>query len=447
MIVRFMPSGRSFKWLSEYLTHDPKARSDERVAWTHTLNLAHDHPDSAVHEMLMTFNCRDLLKAEAGVRAGGAKLDKPVKHFSLNWHPSEQPSRKEMIDATQSFLKAMGWQDHQALLVAHTDKEHRHVHVMLNAVHPDKGARLDDGFERRRAQSWALGYEQLRGRIFCEERLKPVAEREASPPRNAWQELRRFQPERAVEEAGDPSLAAPTPDYSAHPRTWRAQEWAKVKEQQKAERIAFFANGGQIYRGLRNAVYKDVRATYKAEWRGYYALQRSGAPSRELKALRDDLVARQRATLTARIAEAALELRQHRDTSYRAILERQKWTRHELTERQGRGLQSPALFEAANDAHGDPVHRASAHQVLNATRDVAMRDVERGARWSVRGTMPAQQRSAARWHERAQERLSKTRIGESETARSRWSKAAERATTKDAKGVVVPVGRGAEPDR
>jgi hypothetical protein len=214
MIVRFMPSGRSFKWLSEYLTHDPKARSDERVAWTHTLNLAHDDPDSAVHEMLMTFNCRDLLKAEAGVRVGGAMLDKPVKHLSLNWHPSERPSRQEMIEAAQSFLKAMGWQDHQALVVAHTDKDHRHVHVMLNAVHPEKGTRLDDGFERRRAQSWALAYEQLRGRIFCEERLKPVAEREASPPRNVWQELRLLQLERAVGEEGNPSHAARTPDYS-----------------------------------------------------------------------------------------------------------------------------------------------------------------------------------------------------------------------------------------
>ena len=57
----------------------------------------------------------------------------------------------------------MKWQEHQALLVAHEDK-HPHVHVMLNVVHPETGLRLDDNFERRRAQAWALDYEREQGR-------------------------------------------------------------------------------------------------------------------------------------------------------------------------------------------------------------------------------------------------------------------------------------------
>ncbi len=42
MIPKSSGSGSSFKGLSDYLTHDPKAQTDERVAWTHTHNLAND---------------------------------------------------------------------------------------------------------------------------------------------------------------------------------------------------------------------------------------------------------------------------------------------------------------------------------------------------------------------------------------------------------------------
>jgi hypothetical protein len=48
VIVRSLPAGRSFKWLAEYLVHDPKAETTRRVAWTHTVNLAHDDIGSAV---------------------------------------------------------------------------------------------------------------------------------------------------------------------------------------------------------------------------------------------------------------------------------------------------------------------------------------------------------------------------------------------------------------
>src|SRR5262249_33778511 len=158
-------SGRSFKGLAQYLCHDPDSTTSQRVAWTHTLNCAHDDPQSAVHEMYTTVLDAELLKMEAGVRAGGRTLQKPVKHFSLNWHASDEPTREHMIETVQDFLRHMQWDEHQALLVAHADKEHAHVHVMLNAVHPETGKKLDDGLERRRAQEWALEYERQQGKI------------------------------------------------------------------------------------------------------------------------------------------------------------------------------------------------------------------------------------------------------------------------------------------
>ena len=61
----------------------PKAKTAERVGWTHTLNLANDHVPSAVDEMLWTARNAELLKQEAGIRAGGRATENAVKHVSL----------------------------------------------------------------------------------------------------------------------------------------------------------------------------------------------------------------------------------------------------------------------------------------------------------------------------------------------------------------------------
>jgi hypothetical protein len=91
MIVRILSPGKSFKGLASYLTHDPEAKTTERVGWTHTLNLAHDHVSSAVDEMLWTSRNAELLKQEAGIHAGGRATENTVKHISLNWSPDETP--------------------------------------------------------------------------------------------------------------------------------------------------------------------------------------------------------------------------------------------------------------------------------------------------------------------------------------------------------------------
>jgi len=107
---------KSFKGLAAYLTHDPEAKTAERVSWTHTLNLAHDDVPGAVDSMLWTARNAELLKQEAGIRAGGRATENAVKHLSLNWAPDENPTREHMIETAEDFLRHMQWQEHQALL-------------------------------------------------------------------------------------------------------------------------------------------------------------------------------------------------------------------------------------------------------------------------------------------------------------------------------------------
>jgi hypothetical protein len=350
MIVKILPSGRSFKGLADYLTHDPKARTADRVAWTHSLNCANDDVLSVVHEMYTTFCQAELLKEEAGVRAGGRALDKAVKHLSLNWHPDEPaPSREEMIAATESLLERLDWNEHQAFLVAHSDKEHPHVHVMLNAVHPETGLKLNDSLEKRKVQEWALEYEREHGNILCRERLLNVEERQPSPNRQIWEKLK--ESERNFEQ--DEQRRAYSSNYldRADQRTVTiTEEWSLLKTRQREEREAFFAGGKDAYREVRNEVYREVREEFREDWAQLYAAKRAGLDGDRLAEIKVDILERQNAVLDERREEPCAALRKERDAEYDALLLEQKCERRELTKHQELGLSSPRLLDLAYPA-------------------------------------------------------------------------------------------------
>jgi hypothetical protein len=342
VVPKLFASGKSFKTLAAYLLHDAeKATTSERVLWTHTLNLASDDPGLAVHEMLWSYRAADDLKRQAGIKAGGRRLENPVRHFSLNWHPSETPSGQHMIETVESFLAHMGWQEHQVLIVCHDDK-HPHVHVMLNSVHPETGRALDASFEKRRAQAWALAYEREHELIFCEERLKLAEERTPSPTRETWQTLREYEREddKAEQDRAQPDY------FERHAATdHAAREWEALKSYQRGQREQFFVEGKEAYRDVRNAAYRQVRTEMREEWRDYYQAERDGMAREHLAALKADILARQRQMLDARRQEACTPLREQRDEAYRGLLEQHRKQKVELTERQNDGLRSYNLFD------------------------------------------------------------------------------------------------------
>jgi hypothetical protein len=343
MVPKLFGAGKSFKKLAAYVLHDAdKAKTSERVGWTHTLNMAADTPALAVDEMLWTYRAAEELKREAGIRAGGRPLENPARHFSLNWHASENPSREHMIETVESFLKHMGWSEHQALIVNHTDRKHDHVHVVLNAVHPETGRALDTSFEKRRVQEWALAYEREQGIIFCDERLKPLAERSASPTRETWEKLRAY--EREDDRAEQASTGF---DYVKPSEGAAAKEWELLKSYQREQRQQFFAEGKEAYRQVRNRAYREVREEFRERWAGFYRAKREGMDSDVLSIAKEDLLLDQKETLDNRRKEASAELREQRDEIYTQLLESQREQRHELTERQRQGLRSYALLDEA----------------------------------------------------------------------------------------------------
>jgi hypothetical protein len=58
-------------------------------------------------------------------------------HYELSWPPGERPTRPQWTDCALHTLKALGYRDHQFMIVAHDDKKHFHIHIMVNKVHPE----------------------------------------------------------------------------------------------------------------------------------------------------------------------------------------------------------------------------------------------------------------------------------------------------------------------
>ena len=165
--------GKSFRGCAMYILHDiDTTESANRVGWAEMRNLVTNDPHVAWRVMAATALDQDRLKKAAGIKNTGRKSRDHVLHFTLNWEPSEKSglTKDEMMRAAIGALNAIGAGDRQAMVVAHTDKPHPHVHLMVNRVSPEDGRILPSSNEKLNLSKWALEYEQERGEVLCEQR-------------------------------------------------------------------------------------------------------------------------------------------------------------------------------------------------------------------------------------------------------------------------------------
>lgn len=161
------------------MLHDAEqAKTSERVAWSMTANLATKDPKWAWHEMVETYWAQDQLKIASGHDLRGRKNTKPVLHYTLSWAQSDAPTPEHMKETALASLKALGLDEHQALIVGHTDKEHLHVHLVVNTVHPTTGMTAPLKFTKMQLSRWAEAYEREHG-IHCQKRIENNEERQA----------------------------------------------------------------------------------------------------------------------------------------------------------------------------------------------------------------------------------------------------------------------------
>ena len=119
-------SNKSFRVLARYLAEERNAEEQKRVAWATSRNLPTDDPDLAARIMRAT-------------SAQNVRVKDPVYHLALSFDPGDTVDRAGMERVADRVLEALHLQEHQVLIVAHADREHAHMHLMVNRVHPETG--------------------------------------------------------------------------------------------------------------------------------------------------------------------------------------------------------------------------------------------------------------------------------------------------------------------
>ena len=285
MVPVLTRTGRSFKGAALYYLHDKRRAGEaerltsDRVAWTQTVNLPTDDAEKAWRMMATTALKADELKAAAGVKATGRKLTTPAMAYSLAWHPTEQPTREEQIEAARETLKLLGLSEHQALIVSHTDTPHAHVHVIVNRVHPAEGRAATLSNSKLILSQWAQDYEERRGKILCPKREQNNARRQAEYVREpriprTTREFTRAAANgnikativRTEQKQRDAHLAAA--GRAMHDRHRR--EWDELKAGYRAGKDRLYAEAD----ARKEAAAAETRAAFKPQWRDLFRQQR-----------------------------------------------------------------------------------------------------------------------------------------------------------------------------
>jgi hypothetical protein len=90
-------------------------------------------------------NVIDKKTAAREMRAvAGHDAYKPVYHFLLSWAALERPTDEQMFQAASLTLERMGLSEHQAVIAIHRNRDHHHVHFVVNKV----------GLNGKKAELW-----------------------------------------------------------------------------------------------------------------------------------------------------------------------------------------------------------------------------------------------------------------------------------------------------
>jgi hypothetical protein len=270
--------GHSFKGSMAYYLHDKRQegaaehpQTADRVAWTETRNLATDGAHTATRIMIATARQADELKAAAGIANTGRKATAgAVFAFSLAWHPDEAKGidRAEMVKAADHALQVLGLDHLQAVLIAHQDTKHPHVHVVVNRVNPETG-RMET-IQRPKVialDKWADRYERERGNIVSPNRARKYDEIDRRKRQNPDPEKRKAHIEegkrRRAAEAEERRKATATTTTSTRPQS-EAAILKDLTDAQRRDHKAQWVDLSARHAPAKDAIYSHFAARMKA---------------------------------------------------------------------------------------------------------------------------------------------------------------------------------------
>jgi hypothetical protein len=246
--------GTSFKGALTYYLHDKDTlETAHRVGFVEILNMFTDDPHETWREMMVTAEAGDALKKRAGLSLAGRKNEKPVYCFSLEWHPDDRPTADHMRQSAHDVLTMLNMQDHQAVIVQHTDTAHPHVHILVNMIHPVTGRSVSLSKDEYKLDRWCDSYELRMGVIRSpDRRAKFAALDQGIDPPPPKKEPKRFQ---------QPDLNPANENRSARERA------AAIKAQQEdyVRRLKATQDGSWKRRKAESdALWKDYRTSIQA---------------------------------------------------------------------------------------------------------------------------------------------------------------------------------------
>lgn len=195
MVPNINTRGTSFKGVTQYVLHDIEKiertaesgnkytehrhlESSNRVGFTETANMHTDDIEKAAKVMAWTDENREYLRGNGAGRKASAGN---VYHYSIAWKDGQDPDAEHMKQAAHESVKRLGLDEHQYYMVEHTDEDHKHVHIVVNLVHPETGKIANVRADYKTLDKWANEYEQENG-IVCENRAKKYQDWEQDKP-------------------------------------------------------------------------------------------------------------------------------------------------------------------------------------------------------------------------------------------------------------------------
>jgi len=120
-------SGKGFRQLAHYI----RGRStDLRATWF----LAGNLPGvSTAKDVELACRLVEAVQAQ-NTRAGNDR----TYHLVISLHPEDRSlDRNELRHVVDRLVDTLGFSEHQYIAVRHSDKDHEHVHVAINKIHPE----------------------------------------------------------------------------------------------------------------------------------------------------------------------------------------------------------------------------------------------------------------------------------------------------------------------
>jgi len=105
-------------------------------------NLATTDWRDAAHEMLL-------------ISELSRRVEKPFYHLVLSWHEHERPTQEQMFAAMDHLIRTLGLDEHQIVIGDHDDRPGKHIHAVVNRVHPITG------------KVWSKSNDQQKAELAC----------------------------------------------------------------------------------------------------------------------------------------------------------------------------------------------------------------------------------------------------------------------------------------